>query len=285
MSIMLELVGVVSNVGFVDMRKKLNIMLEKIKDFCEQQNIEPLSAMNNGSRAWGYDSENSDYDLKVLYVHKDKNKYMSLFGYLDNHHLQYDKMHDFAFWDITKFLKLLHKGNAQTYEVLFSDKQYMSVDLIDNYLKNFTYVYLTSDKIKEVAYHYYGLAHKTFKERVRNVGEPTAKKYLYVIRPLMCVDYICEFDRLPPLNFMDCFIQTQHSYPEKIRDQIKYIHKQKCDGNLDRLTKERFPHLDTFLEQKLVDIKSKISTISDIDNGIKDRNKVFDNLFQDFLDK
>lgn len=43
------------------------IILKKIKEIEESHNIEVLYACESGSRAWGFASEDSDYDVRLVY--------------------------------------------------------------------------------------------------------------------------------------------------------------------------------------------------------------------------
>jgi predicted nucleotidyltransferase len=56
-------------------------MEEKIKkylsDLEKEKGIEILLACETGSRAWGFPSPDSDFDVRVIYKHK-KNWYLSL---------------------------------------------------------------------------------------------------------------------------------------------------------------------------------------------------------------
>jgi hypothetical protein len=46
-----------------------NIILDKLDDIERQNNIKILYACESGSRAWGFASPDSDYDVRFVYVH------------------------------------------------------------------------------------------------------------------------------------------------------------------------------------------------------------------------
>ena len=44
------------------------IILEKIRDIEKIENVRVIAAVESGSRAWGFESPDSDYDVRFLYV-------------------------------------------------------------------------------------------------------------------------------------------------------------------------------------------------------------------------
>ena len=53
-------------------------ILEKLHDLENEYNIEIMSACESGSRVWGFNSKNSDYDMRFIYKHNDKKDYITL---------------------------------------------------------------------------------------------------------------------------------------------------------------------------------------------------------------
>ena len=49
------------------MRKKIQIQLRRIE---EEENIKILLAVESGSRAWGFASPDSDYDVRFIYIRR-----------------------------------------------------------------------------------------------------------------------------------------------------------------------------------------------------------------------
>ena len=52
-------------------------ILDRIKRAEEEHNVRALYAVESGSRAWGFASQNSDYDVRFIYAHP-KNWYLSV---------------------------------------------------------------------------------------------------------------------------------------------------------------------------------------------------------------
>ena len=53
------------------------LVLMKIREIEEKENIRVLHVIESGSRAWGFASPDSDYDVRFVYV-RNKNFYLSL---------------------------------------------------------------------------------------------------------------------------------------------------------------------------------------------------------------
>lgn len=53
------------------------IILEKIREIEQVENVNILFAIESGSRAWGFASPDSDYDVRFVYV-RPANEYLRL---------------------------------------------------------------------------------------------------------------------------------------------------------------------------------------------------------------
>lgn len=59
-----------------------DLVLMKIREIEEKEQIKILHAVESGSRAWGFASPDSDYDVRFIYV-RDRDSYLSLRGIKD----------------------------------------------------------------------------------------------------------------------------------------------------------------------------------------------------------
>ncbi|QJX48819.1 hypothetical protein HMJ29_18645 [Hymenobacter taeanensis] len=87
--------------------------------FETSHNIRILYACESGSRAWGFPSPDSDYDVRFLYVHPAE-WYLTLDEGPDTLNFPVDDELDLAGWELRKALKLLHSSNAAVFEWLQS---------------------------------------------------------------------------------------------------------------------------------------------------------------------
>jgi hypothetical protein len=78
-----------------------------------------IHAIESGSRAWGFPSIDSDYDIRFIYYHP-PSWYLSAFEKKDTIDLAINDELDAGGWDIGKCMRLLHKGNMPIYEWLYS---------------------------------------------------------------------------------------------------------------------------------------------------------------------
>ena len=88
------------------------LILERLKEIESRYNVRILLAVESGSRAWGFASKDSDYDVRFVYVHR-KEWYLTLIEGRDViEELDSDGVMDFAGWDLKKALLLMGKVTA-----------------------------------------------------------------------------------------------------------------------------------------------------------------------------
>ena len=87
-------------------------ILEKLASLEREHDIEILFAVESGSRAWGFASPDSDYDIRFVYKHK-KDWYLNLWEQKDTIQFLTDNdLLDGSGWDVRKALRLIAKSNA-----------------------------------------------------------------------------------------------------------------------------------------------------------------------------
>ena len=91
------------------------LVRRKIKEIEEKEHIRVLHAVESGSRAWGFASPDSDYDVRFIYV-RDRDFYLSLRETKDFIDWELNEVLDINGWDIKKVLQHFHKSNAVIYE-------------------------------------------------------------------------------------------------------------------------------------------------------------------------
>ena len=88
---------------------------EKLSEIEEKHNVKIIYACESGSRAWGFASPDSDYDVRFVYV-RDVRDYLRLERIRDVIEYELNDIYDINGWDIKKLLLLLAKSNPVIFE-------------------------------------------------------------------------------------------------------------------------------------------------------------------------
>lgn len=83
---------------------------EKLNKIEQKENVRILFVVESGSRAWGFASKDSDYDIRFVYA-RNKNDYLKLEKTRDVIEWQLDEVFDINGWDLDKALKLMYSSN------------------------------------------------------------------------------------------------------------------------------------------------------------------------------
>lgn len=165
-------------------------------DACEGTNgVFIPFAVESGSRCWGFASDDSDYDVRFVYV-RPRNDYLRLEGIRDTIEWRLDEDLDVIGWDMVKFLRLLRASNPTAYEWLGSTITYQE----EGCMKWVREVAPECFNPVAHAHHYLGMATKHDVRYLRN-GKATLKRYLYAIRALLACKWSIEEQSPVPMAF------------------------------------------------------------------------------------
>ena len=176
-------------------------MKEKIQRYLTQlekdNKIEILLACETGSRAWGFPSPDSDYDIRIIYKHQ-KDWYLGLVEEKDSLVEFYENNEiDISGWDFRKCLRLLIKSNPALLERIQSPIIYLAKPgfLMEiNSLSNQFYSRIST------LHHYLGMAKKALSE-INELEEYKLKKFFYALRAATACLWILEKEEKPPIEF------------------------------------------------------------------------------------
>src|SRR5438105_459905 len=98
-----------------------------------EQNVRILYAVESGSRAWGFDSPDSDYDVRFIYI-RPVREYLRVSPPRDVIELPITETLDVNGWDIYKALELYRKSNPPLLEwlnspIVYREKGELAADL------------------------------------------------------------------------------------------------------------------------------------------------------------
>lgn len=176
------------------MNEKITTYLSKLE---KEHGIEILLACETGSRAWGFPSPDSDYDVRIIYKHP-KNWYLSLEEQKDTIEIMLENNDiDITGWDLRKSLQLLRKSNAALLERIQSPIVY-KVD--QTFLEGMTSVATNCYSKIGTMHHYLSMAKKTM-EDIEGVEEYKLKKFFYALRASVACLWILEKNEIPPIEF------------------------------------------------------------------------------------
>ena len=156
-----------------------SLIQEKLYEIEKRENCRILLAVESGSRAWGFASSNSDYDVRFIYV-RSIESYLKLNRPRDVIELSTNGVVDINGWDLEKMLKLLHKSNPTVFEWLSSPIVYQTTNFVET-LKAAMQHYFSP---KSALWHYLQMAEKNYRGYLRG-DMVKAKKYFYVLRPIL----------------------------------------------------------------------------------------------------
>jgi predicted nucleotidyltransferase len=159
-----------------------------------EEGVRVLYAAESGSRAWGFPSPDSDFDVRFLYAHE-PDWYVSLWERRDVIERPLDEQRvDLAGWDIRKALRLLLRSNPALYEWLVSPFVYVDGPLRAE-LKALFEAYASP---RALAHHYWSIARGQWRAEIEGRSQVRLKKYFYVVRPLLSLAWVAELERLNP---------------------------------------------------------------------------------------
>lgn len=91
------------------------VIIEKLQQIEKQENVRILHAVESGSRAWGFESPDSDFDVRFIYV-RPRDYYLKLEQTRDVLEFPINDLLDVNGWDLQKALRLLHRSNPSVFE-------------------------------------------------------------------------------------------------------------------------------------------------------------------------
>jgi uncharacterized protein len=177
----------------LDILTKIATQLQTI---AAQEQITILYACESGSRAWGFPSPDSDYDVRFIYL-RPLEWYLSIDDRPDTIDLPIDSLLDINGWDLRKALKLFKGSNSAIYEWLQSPIVYQSHGNLPAELLNLANSYYAA---RAGIHHYLNMTTSCDREYLQ-ADTVKLKKYFYALRPILAAKWIAEYRTFPPMVF------------------------------------------------------------------------------------
>jgi uncharacterized protein len=230
-----------------------------------------LLAVESGSRAWGFESTDSDYDVRFIYVRRPE-EYLSI-----DLESQRDVIErpivddiDLSGWDIRKALQLFQKSNPPLLEWLQSPLIYLERFSFANQVRELLPTYYSP---RNCFHHYFHMARGNIREYLR--GEIVwRKKYFYVLRPLLALRWIeLEFGPVP-MKFSELVEKTvTEAQLRKAIDDL--IVAKRAALEMDR--GPRIPVISEFIEEEIKRFENGPENLPKQDTSNRALNELFRN--------
>ncbi len=234
----------------LNLKEQIELELKRLE---QQHDITILYAVESGSRAWGFASANSDWDVRFIYLHK-RDWYLSIDDKSDSLGEILPNDIDLSGWELRKALRLFRKSNPPLLEWLRSPIIYQQRFSAANNLRQLTSEYFNP---RSCLNHYLHMAEGNFREYLQK-DLVRVKKYFYVLRPILACQWIEESDTMAPMEFQK-LVDTQIT-DQQLKNEIEKLLNRKMRG--EELNEE-----------------PKIQIINDF---LDDRITYFNNLLKDF---
>lgn len=227
-------------------------IMSRLKQIEIDHNVKVIYAIESGSRAWGFHSPDSDFDVRFIYV-RPKEWYLSTALELQKDVIEQPIVDDMDCngWDIRKALQLLTKTNPGIIEWLHSPIQYINDGLFRELCKEYLEEHF--DK-RSSLYHYRSSALQNFNQFIFNKDTVNLKKYLYVLRPIFATMWLNKFNTIPPIEFDKLRVIDVDPEVNRAIDDLLVL---KASGS-EMLNGQNNPHLYHFVEVQLDWMKDMI---------------------------
>jgi hypothetical protein len=194
----------------MDDRTKLNTkaIQDQLRVLEKERQLTVLFAVESGSRMWGFPSTDSDYDVRFIYVKPqmwyisspflrkgDPNSMDSVTHFVTNPETK--DVLDFHGWDLVKAVSLVQRSNPALHEWLQSPITYKTVD---QWVEQLISVSRARWSEHALFGNYVSMAQNNIRDYLQ--GERVRyKKYLYVLRPILCATHVLDHGTMPTMNF------------------------------------------------------------------------------------
>ena len=247
------------------------LIQQKLIEIEKRENIKILHCVESGSRAWGFASPDSDYDVRFIYA-RPLEHYLRLEKTRDVIEWQLDETLDINGWDVQKALRLLHNSNPTLFEwnsspiVYLTTEKWKSVsDVINKYFLK-----------KSGLYHYLHTAKSNYREYLKG-DTVKLKKYFYVLRPLLACKWIMEFGTPPPMPFS---VLEEKYLDGALKIEVDKLLEIKINSP-EKKTGKRVDAINAYIDQTMAELDEIISALpAESMQGHEELNQIFLNIIK-----
>ncbi len=216
----------------------------------KEHSIEVLFAIESGSRAWWFESTDSDFDVRFIYKHT-RNHYLSIENKRDVIEYPIVDEVDINGWDIRKALQLFQKWNPTFSEWIKSPIMYRENSDFRKDMRAIEKEYFSS---KNYIFHYLHMAKWNFREYLKR-DQVRVNKYFYVLRPVLACLWIEKYNIAPPMEFQRLYEDCEYISLE-LREKIDTLLLRKKSWD-ELAVEDKIQILNDFLEERIKIIEGK----------------------------
>lgn len=174
-----------------------DVIKNRLQDIENTEGVRILYAAESGSRAWGFPSPDSDFDVRFIYLHE-KNWYLSLEPGQDVIERPLDNnLIDLSGWDLKKSLRLLLRWNPSLSEWVRSPIVYRDDGILAAQIRK---IFDQSADLRTLGAAYASQCRTNWQKHIAARNLVRRKKYFYVIRPALCLLWIKKKQEPPPIR-------------------------------------------------------------------------------------
>lgn len=246
----------------------------KLTEIEQKEHIRILHAVESGSRAWGFASPDSDYDVRFVYIRPMKD-YLRLEDTQDFINWELDETLDMNGWDLKKALRQFHRSNATLYEWSNSPVVYHTTSEWER-IRKVSEQYFSC---KSSMYHYYGTANKNYNEYLLE-EMVKYKKYFYALRPILACQWIEERRCPPPVRFADLAeaVFREETEENKVKKELIWKLLEQKMQMAETEKGKRVDEMNEYIKENIAIWKERAI------NMLDDRNPNWEQLNQLFLE-
>lgn len=228
---------------------------EKLSQIEKRENIRIIYACESGSRAWGFASPDSDYDVRFIFIRpvQDYLRVKELPDFID---AELNEVYDINGWDLKKFFKQLYKSNPVLFEWANSPIVYQTSkdwEKVKAVMKDYVCK-------RSMIHHYLGLAKCTMKKYL--VGETiTYKKYFYILRAVLAASWVFYKDTWAPTEYSKLVEAEITSDDEKDFEEMQDNLFEKKTANSEITAGKRNKGFECFINSRIAIINAGIQDV------------------------
>lgn len=235
----------------------------------EKEGVQILLAIESGSRAWGFASPNSDFDVRFIYA-RPQDWYLAVDLEDKRDVIEYPIVDDIDLngWDIRKALQLFWRSNPAVIEWIQSPINYIDQGGFKAGMQQLLDSVYTLEK---GIYHYRSMAKTNYRGYLMAEMVPL-KKYFYVLRPLLATRWIESYRTAPPIEFSALL----HLLPEGegLLEEVQMLLEKKKVA-LEKELAPRIDKLNAFIEAELARLESFSVEKDEKAGGMEQLNALF----------